>query len=85
MKLKNTGNKIVSVGETLILPGKTETVPDAYKDNPVVQLYVARGTLAAVKDGAKASGTKASGTKAPDQKAPDQKAPDQNTPEGGAQ
>ena len=51
MKLKNIGNKIVSVGKTLILPGKAEIVEDSYAENPVVKLLISKRKLAEVKEG----------------------------------
>ena len=48
MKLKNIGNKIISVGATVILPGETKDVT-GYDDNEVVKLFIGRGNLSEVK------------------------------------
>lgn len=48
MKLKNIGNKIVSVGATVILPGETKDVT-GYDDNEVVKFFVGQGNLSEVK------------------------------------
>lgn len=48
MKLKNIGNKIVSVGATVILPGETKDVT-GYDDNEVVKLFIGQGNLSEVK------------------------------------
>lgn len=48
MKLKNIGNKIVSVGATVILPGETKDVTD-YDDNEVVKFFIGQGNLSEVK------------------------------------
>ena len=38
MKLKNIGNKIISVGATVILPGETKEVT-GYDDNEIVKFF----------------------------------------------
>lgn len=48
MKLKNIGNKIVSVGATVILPGETKDVT-GYEDNEVVKFFIGQGNLSEVK------------------------------------
>lgn len=48
MKLKNIGNKIVSVGATVILPGETKDVT-GYDDNEVVKFFIGKGNLSEVK------------------------------------
>lgn len=48
MKLKNIGNKIISVGATVILPGETKDVI-GYDDNEVVKFFIGRGNLSEVK------------------------------------
>lgn len=48
MKLKNIGNKIVSVGATVILPGETKDVT-GYDDNEVVKFFIKQGNLSEVK------------------------------------
>lgn len=49
MKLKNIGNKIVSVGQTIILPGEVKEVT-GYDDNAVLDSLVKRKSLAIVKE-----------------------------------
>lgn len=44
MKLKNIGNKIISVGATVILPGETKEVT-GYDDNEVVKFFIGQGNL----------------------------------------
>lgn len=48
MKLKNIGNKIISVGATAILPGETKDVT-GYDDNEVVKFFIGQGNLSEVK------------------------------------
>lgn len=48
MKLKNIGNKIISVGATVILPGETKDVT-GYDDNEVVKFFIGQGNLSGVK------------------------------------
>lgn len=48
MKLKNIGNKIVSVGATVILPGETKDIT-GYDDNEVVKFFIGQGNLSEVK------------------------------------
>lgn len=48
MKLKNIGNKIISIGATVILPGETKDVT-GYDDNEVVKFFIGRGNLSEVK------------------------------------
>ena len=48
MKLKNTCNKIISVGEVVILPGETKEVT-GYDDNDVLAFHIARRDLAVIK------------------------------------
>ena len=48
MKLKNTSNKIISVGEVVILPGETKEIT-GYDDNEVLAFHIARRGLAVVK------------------------------------
>lgn len=48
MKLKNIGNKIISVGATVILPGETKDVT-GYDDNEVVKFFIRQGNLSEVK------------------------------------
>ena len=48
MKLKNTCNKIISVGEVVILPGETKEVT-GYDDNDVLAFHIARRDLAVVR------------------------------------
>ena len=50
MKLKNNIHKIISVGDTIILPGKTEEVKSSYDNNPVVAALVKRKYLSIVKE-----------------------------------
>lgn len=49
MKLKNIGHKIISVGETAILPGETKEVT-GFDENPVVAMLVEFGNLSIVKE-----------------------------------
>lgn len=48
MKLKNIGNKIISVGATVILPGETKEVT-GYDDNEVVKFFIGQGNLSEVR------------------------------------
>ena len=48
MKLKNIGNKIISVGATVILPGETKDVT-GYDDNEVVKFFIVQGNLSEVR------------------------------------
>ena len=48
MKLKNIGNKIISVGTTVILPGETKDVT-GYDDNDIVKFFIGQGNLSEVK------------------------------------
>lgn len=54
MKLKNTGNKVVSVGEVIILPGETKTV-SGYDDNSALAYLISEGNLTVVKERTAAS------------------------------
>lgn len=56
MKLKNNIHKIISVGETIILPGETKEVKSCFENNPVVNALVKRKDLSIVKE--KAAGRK---------------------------
>lgn len=49
MKLKNIGNKIISVGATVILPGETKEVT-GYDDNEVVKFFIGQGNLSEVRN-----------------------------------
>lgn len=42
MKLKNIGNKIISIGATVILPGETKEVT-GYDDNEIVKFFIGQG------------------------------------------
>lgn len=53
MKLKNIGNKIISVGATVILPGETKEVT-GYDDNEVVKFFIGQGNLSEVRSRATA-------------------------------
>ena len=48
MKLKNIGNKIISIGATVILPGETKEVT-GYDDNEIVKFFIGQGNLSEVK------------------------------------
>lgn len=48
MKLKNTSNKLINVGETAILPGQTVEV-SGFDDNPVVDALVKAKKLSIIK------------------------------------
>ena len=48
MKLKNIGNKIISVGATVILPGEAKEVT-GYDDNGIVKFFIGQGNLSEVK------------------------------------
>lgn len=55
MKLKNIGNKIISIGATVILPGETKEVAGAgYEGNAVVDFFIKQGNLTEVKSRAAA-------------------------------
>lgn len=49
MKLKNIGNKIVSVGEVVILPGETKEV-SGYDENSALEYLIHQGNLSIVKE-----------------------------------
>ena len=49
MKLKNIGNKIVSVGEVVILPGETKEV-SGYDENSALEYLIRQGNLSTVKE-----------------------------------
>lgn len=49
MKLKNIGNKIVSVGEVVILPGETKEV-SGYDENSALECLIRQGNLSIVKE-----------------------------------
>lgn len=51
MKLKNNCGKIVSVGETVILPGETKEV-DGYENNAALDFLIERGDLTKIKTAA---------------------------------
>ena len=53
MKLKNIGNKIISVGATVTLPGETKEVA-GYDDNEIVKVFIGQGNLSEVKSRAAA-------------------------------
>ena len=53
MKLKNIGNKIISVGATVILPGETKEVA-GYDDTEIVKFFIGQGHLSEVKSRAAA-------------------------------
>jgi len=46
MKLKNIGNKIISIGATVILPGEAKEVT-GYDDN--VKFFIGQGNLSEVR------------------------------------
>lgn len=48
MKLKNIGNKIISIGATVILPGETKDVT-GYDENEIVKFFIGQGNLSEVK------------------------------------
>lgn len=48
MKLKNIGNKIISIGVTVILPGEAKEVT-GYDDNEIVKFFIGQGNLSEVK------------------------------------
>ena len=58
MKLKNTGNSVISVGKTVILPGESADIKEkgyqnksadikekGYQNNAVISFLIARGIL----------------------------------------
>ena len=47
MKLKNIGNKIISIGATVILPGEAKEVTGY--DNEIVKFFIGQGNLSEVK------------------------------------
>jgi hypothetical protein len=49
MKLKNIGNKIVSVSEVVILPGETKEV-SGYDENSALEYLIRQGNLSIVKE-----------------------------------
>ena len=53
MKLKNIGNKIVSVGEVVIRPGETKEV-SGYDENSALEYLIRQGNLSTVKERAAA-------------------------------
>ena len=48
MKLKNIGNKINSIGASVILTGEAEEVT-GYDDNEIVKSFIGQGNLSEVK------------------------------------
>lgn len=50
MKLKNIGHKVISVGETVILPGKTEEVKGYDESNAALNCLIKKKELAVVKE-----------------------------------
>ena len=48
MKLKNIGNKIISICATVILPGEAKEVT-GYDDNEIVKFFIGQGNLSEVK------------------------------------
>lgn len=48
MKLKNIGNKVISIGATVILPGEAKEVT-GYDDNEIVKFFIRQGNLSEVK------------------------------------
>ena len=48
MKLKNIGNKIISIGATVILPGEAKEVT-GYDDNEVVKFFIGQDNLSEVR------------------------------------
>ena len=48
MKVKNTGRKIISIGEVTILPGETKVVPDSFKGNSALDAVIAKNYLSVV-------------------------------------
>lgn len=59
MKLSNIGGKIVSVGDTIILPGAEAEVNESWRKNDVVQFLVGKGFLAIVEQAPATGGTTA--------------------------
>ena len=43
MQIKNIGRKIIGIGDVTVLPGKTETVPQAYETSPILAVYEKMG------------------------------------------
>lgn len=55
MKLKNTGNKIISVGAITILPGEIKEVT-GYDGNSVLEYFIKQGNLTEIKERSAAKG-----------------------------
>ena len=45
MKVENIGKKIIGIGNVTILPGKTEAIPEAFENNPTLEIYKRLGIV----------------------------------------
>ncbi len=39
MKIKNISNKVITVGEVVVLPGESAVIPPAFESCPVLEVY----------------------------------------------
>ena len=51
MKLKNNSkSKIIGMGEVTILPEKTATIHDRYREHPIVKYYINRKMVSVIEE-----------------------------------
>lgn len=51
MKLKNNSkSKIIGIGEVTILPEKTATIHDRYREHPIVKFYINRKMVSVIEE-----------------------------------
>ena len=65
MLLKNNSQKVIHVGNVMILPEETKSVDDSLSTAPAVAALISRKALAVVKSTAKESAGEESGSKPP--------------------
>lgn len=56
MKLKNTGHKVISVGETVILPGEAKEVKGYDENNAALNCLIKKKELTVIKEKATGRG-----------------------------
>ena len=53
MKIKNTSNKIIGIGEVSVLPDSVVTVPEAFENSAVLEVYRKLGFIQIIEEARK--------------------------------
>ena len=53
MKIKNTSNKIIGIGEASVLPDSVVTVPEAFENSAVLEVYRKLGFIQIIEEARK--------------------------------